>query len=87
MTTWPEVLTVEQAADYLQVNVKTVYNLCRQDAIRHAHFGRVIRIPRQALEEYVNGHSHQRNTTKIELNLLNIKPNRNAKGGENRKCS
>ena len=47
----PPFLTVKEAAIYLRVNVKTIYNAITSGALRHVKFGRTIRIPREALAD------------------------------------
>jgi excisionase family DNA binding protein len=51
MTTKIDMLTVKEAADFLRVNVKTVYALIAAGRLRCIRVGRVIRIPRTALDQ------------------------------------
>ena len=57
MTTPPSdehlVLTVAQAAKLLQVSENHLYSLISQDAIPHVRFGKLIRIPRWALLQFL----------------------------------
>jgi excisionase family DNA binding protein len=46
----PEIMTPEQAADYLQVNRETIYRYIRQGRLRASRIGRTYRIPRQGIE-------------------------------------
>lgn len=46
----PEILTPEQAADYLQVNKETVYRYIRQGKLVASQLGRTYRIPRRSLD-------------------------------------
>jgi excisionase family DNA binding protein len=46
----PEVLTVEQAADYLQLHKVTVYKYIREGLLPAARIGKVYRIMRPDLE-------------------------------------
>ena len=46
----PEILTPEQAADYLQVNKETVYRYIRQGKLVASQLGRAYRIPRRSLD-------------------------------------
>jgi excisionase family DNA binding protein len=46
----PEIMTPEQAADYLQVNRETIYRYIRQGRLRASRIGRAYRIPRQGIE-------------------------------------
>lgn len=55
--TTPRVLTVEEVADILRVKPRVVYNLVRDGAIRSVRAGRQIRIPSEALDEYLGGDS------------------------------
>lgn len=47
----PEIMTPEQAADYLQVNRETIYRYIRQGRLRASRIGRTYRIPRQGIEQ------------------------------------
>lgn len=49
----PAVLTVEELAHFLKVGMNTAYNLVRSNAIRSVRIGRQIRIPQQAVEDYL----------------------------------
>ncbi|MDU5353579.1 MAG: helix-turn-helix domain-containing protein [Eggerthella sp.] len=51
---YPPVLTVRQAADILQVSSKTICELCRIGALAGRKVGRLWRIPRPALAEFLN---------------------------------
>lgn len=51
----PDVLTVKQVAEVLQCSDKHVYDLAAEGAIRRIKVGRLVRIPRQALVEFLNG--------------------------------
>ncbi len=46
----PEILTPEQAADYLQVNRETVYRYIRSGQLVASRLGRAYRIPRRSLD-------------------------------------
>lgn len=51
-------LTVQEAADHLGVSASLVYALCSKGRLRHARHGLgrgTIRIPPEALEEYLRG--------------------------------
>lgn len=52
---YPPVLTVRQAADILQVSTKTICELCRIGALAGCKIGRLWRIPRPALVEFLSG--------------------------------
>jgi excisionase family DNA binding protein len=51
----PLLLTVDQAAEQLQISRARLYQLLSQGAIRSVHIGRLHRIPAEALQEYING--------------------------------
>lgn len=51
---YPPVLTVRQAADILQVSSKTICELCRIGALAGRKVGRLWRIPRPALAEFLS---------------------------------
>ena len=46
----PDLLSVEEARTYLGLGRSTMYELRRRKDLAHVRFGRVIRIPREALE-------------------------------------
>jgi excisionase family DNA binding protein len=52
-TNEPMVLTVPQAAKLLQLSENTVYSLISQNAIPHTRFGKLIRIPRWGLMQFI----------------------------------
>lgn len=45
-----EVLTAEQAADYLQVDRETIYRYIRQGKLVASRLGRTYRIPKRSIE-------------------------------------
>ena len=45
-----DILTPEQAADYLQVNRETVYRYIRQGKLVASKLGRTYRVPRRSLD-------------------------------------
>ena len=49
-TTYPDILTPEQAADYLQVNRETIYRYIRDGRLNASRIGRSYRIRKQSLE-------------------------------------
>lgn len=49
----PELLTVQQVADYLQVSVPTVRRMVSEGSIRSVKIGRVRRIQKEALVELI----------------------------------
>lgn len=50
MTLVRDVLTPEQAAEYLQVNRETVYRYIRQGKLVASRFGRAYRIPKRSID-------------------------------------
>ena len=50
----PLLLTVDQAAEQLQISRARLYQLLSQGTIRSVHIGRLHRIPAEALAEYVD---------------------------------
>ncbi len=51
----PEVMTTKQACAFLQIERKTLYDLCYADRIPYRRVGRHYRFSRAALEEWVRG--------------------------------
>ena len=49
----PAVLDVASAAELLQVNERTVRKLITRGSLRHVRLGRLIRIPRHELLEFL----------------------------------
>jgi len=49
-TAFPEILTPEQAADYLQVNRETIYRYIRDGRLTASRIGRSYRIRKQSVE-------------------------------------
>lgn len=45
-----EILTPEQAAEYLQVNRETIYRYIREGKLAASKLGRTYRVPRRSLE-------------------------------------
>jgi len=48
-------LTVEQVAELLQLNTRSVYRLIERRELRGVRIGRAVRIPIQAVDEYLAG--------------------------------
>lgn len=48
----PDFLSVEETRAYLGLGRSTLYDLIRRGELAHARFGRVLRIPRSALQPY-----------------------------------
>ena len=47
----PDWVTVEDATAYLQVGRNYIYELIKTGALPHKRFGKLIRIPREALRD------------------------------------
>ena len=52
---YPPVLTVSQVAEILNVNKNTVFRLIKAGEIPAMRVGRLIRIPKDRMIEYLNG--------------------------------
>ncbi len=50
MERFPEVLTPEQAAEYLQIDRETIYRYIRQGKLVASKLGRAYRIPRRSID-------------------------------------
>jgi len=50
------VMSVDSAAQLLGISRGLAYEMVRQGKIPALHFGRVIRVPRHALEQLLNAH-------------------------------
>lgn len=55
MPDFPDVLTLEQAAEYLQLNPRTVYDMARKGELPAVKVRNKWRFSRRALEEWVAG--------------------------------
>jgi excisionase family DNA binding protein len=53
----PPYLTVQETAEHLRVNIKTVYAAIAAGTLRAISLGRTRRIPREALAELAEGSS------------------------------
>jgi excisionase family DNA binding protein len=53
---YPDVLTVEDVKEILQIGRKTAYRLIDENKIQHFRIGTKIRIPKQCLVNYLNKH-------------------------------
>jgi len=56
----PHVLTIAEAAQVLRRSGNYVYEMCRQNRIRHIREGSRVFIPREAVEEYLRTSSDGR---------------------------
>lgn len=53
LDTMPLMLTVEEVASVLRIGRNSAYDLVRAKGIRSVRIGRKIRVPREALKEYL----------------------------------
>ena len=51
---YPDVLTVENVKEILQIGRKSAYRLVEQNKIKYFKIGTIIRIPKQCLIDYIN---------------------------------
>lgn len=49
----PDVLTVQEVATIMHVSLRSVYSLLRQGEMHHKKVGRIYRIPKCAIIEYL----------------------------------
>lgn len=52
---YPDVLTVSQVAEILGVCKKTVYHLIHTKAIGYRRIGRIFKVPKVCVSDYLNG--------------------------------
>jgi len=52
---WPEVMTAPEAAQYLRVDIRSVWKLLAEGKIRGARVGRVWRIAKSELDRFLRG--------------------------------
>lgn len=50
-----KILTAEEVADYLKINIRTVYKLLETGEIRGVKIGRIWRIPEAAVIDFLQG--------------------------------
>ncbi len=50
---YPDILTVPQVAEALGIGKSSVYRLVEQRKIGALHIGKIIKVPKFALEDYV----------------------------------
>ena len=48
-----EILTVEELAETLYINRNSAYDLCRSGEVHAFRIGRVWKVPRQAVSDYI----------------------------------
>ena len=49
----PDILTVKETAEYLKISKKSVYMLLQDNQICYRKIGRIYRIPKIAIREYM----------------------------------
>lgn len=54
-----ELLTAQEAADYLRINIKLLYKLVDSGELKSKRVGRIIRITKTAITEYLQGDSNE----------------------------
>lgn len=54
-----EVLTAQEAANFLRVDTKTIYKLVKTGKIAAAKVGRIVRIHKSALINYLKGDTNE----------------------------
>lgn len=54
-----ELLTAQEAADYLRINVKLLYKLVDTGELKAKRVGRIIRITKAAIDSYLQGDSNE----------------------------
>ena len=55
---YPDILTVEEVCEALRMGYNAVYGLLNEGKLRAYKTGRVWRIPRDALKEYILKNTH-----------------------------
>ncbi len=59
---YPDVLTVENVKEILNIGRKSAYRLIEENKIRHFRIGTIIRIPKQCLIDYLKEYDAKENT-------------------------
>jgi excisionase family DNA binding protein len=54
-----ELLTAQEAADYLRINVKLLYKLVDTGELKAKRVGRIIRITKAAIDSYLQGDTNE----------------------------
>jgi len=62
-----EVLTVQEVADYLRIDIRTVYRLAKRGDIPCKKIGRQWRFNRDDIKELVSNGLHKRNSERLDL--------------------
>ena len=63
----PDILTIEEAAEYLRVPLSSLYRIAQSGRIPCQKVGRHWRFRRQALERWIDGNSFQEDARKNTL--------------------
>jgi excisionase family DNA binding protein len=50
----PDILTVKEMASFLKIGITKSYELCRIEGFPSINFGKKIRIPKEALQTWIN---------------------------------
>lgn len=62
-----EVLTVQEVADYLRIDIRTVYRLAKRGDIPCIKIGRQWRFNREEIKELVSGGLHNKENGRADL--------------------
>lgn len=54
ITELPDIITVEEMASFLRIGRNAAYKMIQGNEIAYVRIGRTIRIPRRAIEEFIN---------------------------------
>ena len=60
---YPDILTVEEVCEPLRMGYNAVYELLNEGKLKAYKNGRIWRIPRDALKEYILEHTYSSNST------------------------
>jgi excisionase family DNA binding protein len=55
----PDILTPEEAAEYLRVDTRTIQRMCKRGELYGVYAGRLLRIPRESIEAWKRGEVYQ----------------------------
>jgi excisionase family DNA binding protein len=70
MSEYPEIMTMEQAADLLQVSVRTLQRMVKTGDIPGRRVGRQWRFDREQLKEWVRGEASTSATARAQRDLI-----------------
>jgi excisionase family DNA binding protein len=70
MSDYPEILTMEQAADLLQVSVRTLQRMVKTGDVPGRRVGRQWRFDRDQLKEWVRGEASAQATARAQRDLI-----------------